>query len=82
MSDSVKNAEQAYQGYKSRSIVEECFKNLKVRMACNRLYLSCEESLPGKLFVQFIALTLYMRLLYTLRKRKEQHKAGYQGLST
>ncbi len=72
VSDCIEDGRQAYWGYRDRKTVEDCFEDLKVKMCADRFYTSSEESLPGKCFVQFVALSLYMRIEYLLKKRKEQ----------
>lgn len=71
VSDCIGEGKQAFYGYKDRRTVEDCFNDLKVKMSCDRFNTSSEESLPGKCFVEFIALSLHMRIEYLLRKMKE-----------
>ena len=68
VSDSVRDGKQAYYGYKDRRTVEDCFLDLKVKMCCDRFRTSSEDSLVGKCFVEFVALSLYMRMEHDLRK--------------
>jgi transposase len=42
--------------YRNKDVVEKAFGNLKERLNMRRLLISSEQSLEGKLFVQFIAL--------------------------
>jgi len=42
--------------YRSKDLIEKAFGNLKERLNMRRNYVSSEESLEGKVFVQFIAL--------------------------
>ena len=46
-------------------VVEKAFGNLKERLNMRRAMVSSEQSLEGKLFVQFVAL-IYLSLLYRL----------------
>ena len=71
VSDCIGEGKQAFYGYKDRRTVEDCFNDLKVKMSCDRFNTSSEESLPGKCFVEFIALSLHMRIEYLLRKMKD-----------
>lgn len=71
VSGCIGEGKQAFYGYKDRRTVEDCFNDLKVKMSCDRFNTSSEESLPGKCFVEFIALSLHMRIEYLLRKMKE-----------
>ncbi len=68
VSDSVRDGKQAYYGYKDRRTVEDCFLDLKVKMCCDRFRTSSEDSLVGKCFIEFVALSLYMRMEHDLRK--------------
>ena len=54
--------------------LEECFSDLKVKMCCDRFRVSCEDSLVGKCFVEFIALSLYMRMEMIIRKAMDKNK--------
>lgn len=68
VSDSVRDGKQAYYGYKDRRTVEDCFLDLKVKMCCDMFRTSSEDSLVGKCFIEFVALSLYMRMERDLRK--------------
>lgn len=57
VSDCVTDGKQAYYVYRDRRTVEECFSDLKVKMCCDRFRVSSEDSLVGKCFVEFIALS-------------------------
>ncbi|MEE0891023.1 MAG: hypothetical protein U0M61_04130 [Succinivibrio sp.] len=61
--------------YKEREAVEVCFKDLKVKMGCDRFDVSSEDSLVGKCFVEFIALSIRMLLLNIILKCKRK---GYK----
>lgn len=74
VSDTVSDGKQAYYGYKDRRTVEDCFLNLKVKMCCDRFRTSSEDSLVGKCFVEFVALSLYMRMEHDLRKLLDKNK--------
>ena len=74
VSDSVRDGKQAYYGYKDRRTVEDCFLDLKVKMCCDRFRVSCEDSLVGKCFVEFIVLSLYMRMEMIIRKAMDKNK--------
>lgn len=68
VSDSVRDGKQAYYGYKDRRTVEDCFLDLKVKMCCDSFRTYSEDSLVGKCFIEFVALSLYMRMERDLRK--------------
>ena len=74
VSDSVWDGKQAYYGYKDRRTVEDCFLDLKVKMCCDRFRTSSEDSLVCKCFVEFDALSLYMRMERDLRKLLDKNK--------
>lgn len=59
LSNGIKDTEKALEIYRCKDLVEKAFGNLKERLAMRRMSVSSEESLEGKLFVQFIAL-IYM----------------------
>jgi len=48
--------------YRNKDLVEKAFDNLKERLNLRRLAVSSEQSLSGKLFVQFIALIFLSRI--------------------
>ena len=75
LSDSINDADVAYRAYKEREAVEVCFKDLKVKMGCDRFDVSSEDSLVGKCFVEFIALSIRMLLLNIILKCKRK---GYK----
>ncbi|MBT6613876.1 MAG: IS1634 family transposase [Deltaproteobacteria bacterium] len=56
LSNDIKDAVTALEIYRNKDLVEKAFNNLKERLNMRRLSVSSEESLEGKLFVQFIAL--------------------------
>lgn len=56
MSNEIKDPVEALSTYRNKDLVEKTFENLKERLNLRRLAVSSEQSLNGKLFVQFIAL--------------------------
>jgi len=56
VSNEVKDAVEALEIYRNKDLVEKAFDNLKDRLNMRRMAVSSEQSLDGKLFVQFIAL--------------------------
>ena len=74
VSDSVRDVKQAHYGYKDRRTVEDCFLDLKVKMCCDMFRTSSEDSLVGKCFVEFVALSLYMRMKRDLKKLLDKNK--------
>jgi len=68
LSNEIKDASEALDIYRNKDLVEKAFDNLKERLNLRRLAVLSEQSLDGKLFVQFIALIF---LSYITRKRQE-----------
>lgn len=58
MSNGIKDPVQALQIYRSKDLIEKSFGNLKERLSMRRMAVASEENFEGKLFVQFIALSL------------------------
>lgn len=56
LSNEVKDAVRALEIYRNKDLIEKAFENLKERLNMRRVAVSSEQSLDGKLFVQFIAL--------------------------
>jgi len=56
LSNEIKDASEALAIYRNKDLVEKAFENLKDRLNLRRVTVSSEQSLDGKLFVQFIAL--------------------------
>ena len=56
LSNEIKDPIEALSTYRNKDLVEKAFENLKERLNLRRLSVSSEQSLDGKLFVQFIAL--------------------------
>lgn len=56
ISNDIKEPLEALRIYRSKDLIEKAFGNLKERLNLRRTSVSSEESLEGKLFVQFIAL--------------------------
>ncbi len=56
MSNDIKDPIEALEIYRNKDLVEKAFGNLKERLNFRRLAVSSEQSLNGKLFVEFIAL--------------------------
>jgi transposase len=56
LSNGIKDPLKALEIYRSKDLIEKAFGNLKERLNMRRAYVSSEESLEGKIFLQFIAL--------------------------
>jgi len=68
LSNEVRDAIKALEIYRNKDLVEKAFHNLKERLNLRRMAVSSEQSLDGKLFVQFIAL---IYLSYITRKMQQ-----------
>jgi transposase len=68
LSNEIKDAAAALTIYRNKDLVEKAFDNLKERLNLRRVAVSSEQSLDGKLFVQFIALIF---LSYIMKKMQE-----------
>ena len=60
----------AFELYRNKDVVEKAFGNLKERLNMRRTLVSSEQSLDGKLFVQFIAL-IYLSYMKKRMQEKE-----------
>ena len=69
LSNEVKNPLEALEIYRNKDLVEKAFGNLKERLNLGRTAVSSDQSLDGKLFVEFIAL-IYLSYI----KKKMQDK--------
>lgn len=80
ISNDIKDPIQALEIYRNKDLVEKAFGNLKERLNLRRTLVSSEQSLDGKLFVEFIALIF----LSYLKKKMQEHdlfkKFTLQGL--
>ena len=56
LSNDIKDAVTALEIYRNKDLVEKAFDNLKERLNLRRVAVSSEQSLDGKLFVEFIAI--------------------------
>lgn len=56
ISNDIKNPITALETYRNKDLVEKAFDDLKNRLSCDRLKVSSDLSLSGKLFVEFISL--------------------------
>ena len=63
------DAKTALEIYRNKDVVEKAFGNLKERLSMRRMLVSSEQSLEGKLFVEFIAL---IYLSYIKKQMQDQ----------
>ncbi|WP_373840355.1 hypothetical protein [Methanospirillum sp.] len=55
--------------YRNKDVVEKAFGNLKERLNMRRTLVSSEQSLDGKLFVQFVALIYLSHIKKQMQKK-------------
>ena len=70
MSNEIKDALEALTIYRNKDLVEKAFENLKDRLNLRRVAVSSEQSLDGKLFVQFIALIFLSQITKKMQDNK------------
>lgn len=70
LSNDIKEPIKALETYRNKDLVEKAFGNLKERLNLRRLAVSSEQSLDGKLFVEFIALII---LSYIKKEMQDTH---------
>jgi hypothetical protein len=70
LSNEIKEAVEALEIYRNKDLVEKAFDNLKERLNLRRLAVSSEQSLDGKLFVQFIALIFLSHITRKMQENK------------
>ena len=66
LSNGIKDPLEALELYRAKDLIEKAFGNLKERLNMRRQYVSSEDSLDGKLFVQFVALIYLSRIQKTI----------------
>ncbi len=70
VSNETMDAKAALEIYRNKDVVEKAFGNLKERLSMRRMLVSSEQSLEGKLFVEFIAL---IYLSYIKKQMQDNH---------
>ena len=70
MSNDIKDPLTALEIYRNKDTVEKAFENLKERLNLRRVAVSSEQSLDGKMFVQFVAL---IYISYIKKKMQENN---------
>ena len=66
LSNGVKDPVEALRIYRSKDMIEKAFNDLKDRLNMRRTSVSSEESLEGKLFIQFVALMYISYVKYAM----------------
>jgi hypothetical protein len=80
MSNELKDSSEALSIYRNKDLVEKAFGNLKERLNLRRVLVSSEQSLDGKLFVEFIALIYLSYIKKAMQDHKLFGKYTIQGL--
>lgn len=70
LSNDIKDPVKALETYRKKDMVEKAFNNLKERLNLRRLAVSSEQSLDGKLFVQFVALIFLSFITRRMQEKK------------
>jgi transposase len=70
LSNDIKEGIEALEVYRNKDLVEKAFDNLKERLNMRRLSVSSEQSLDGKLFVQFISLIFLSCITRKMQENK------------
>ena len=73
LSNEVKDPIEALEIYRNKDLVEKAFGNLKERLCFNRTAVSSDQSLDGKLFVEFVAL-IYLSHIKKMMQKKDLFK--------
>ena len=68
LSNEIRDPVEALAVYRNKDMVEKAFDNLKERLSLRRTAVSSEQSLDGKLFVQFVALIFLSCLAKRMRE--------------
>lgn len=66
LSNGIKDPLEALELYRAKDLIEKAFGSLKERLNMRRQFVSSEDSLDGKLFVQFVALLYLSRIQKTV----------------
>ena len=69
LSNGIKDPVVALQIYRNKDLIEKSFGNLKERLDMRRMSVASEENFEGKLFVQFVALSM----LSYIKKQMDEH---------
>ncbi len=80
ISNEVKDPIEALEIYRNKDLVEKAFGNLKERLNFSRTAVSSEQSLDGKLFVEFVALIYLSYLKKKMQEKNLFKKYTMQGL--
>lgn len=80
LSNEIKDSIEALEIYRNKDLVEKAFGNLKERLNFSRPAVSSEQSLDGKLFVEFVALIYLSYIKKKMQEKELFKKFTMQGL--
>jgi transposase len=80
LSNEIKDSIEALEIYRNKDLVEKAFGNLKERLSFSRPSVSSEQSLDGKLFVEFVALIYLSYIKKKMQEKELFKKFTMQGL--
>lgn len=80
LSNEVKDPVTALELYRNRDVVEKAFGNIKERLNCRRTLVSSDQSLDGKLFVEFISLIFLSYIKKQMQDKELFKEYTLQGL--
>jgi transposase len=80
LSNEIKDSIEALEIYRNKDLVEKAFGNLKERLSFSRPAVSSEQSLDGKLFVEFVALIYLSYIKKKMQEKELFKKFTMQGL--
>lgn len=80
ISNGIKDPKEAIEIYRNKDVIEKAYDDLKNRLSMRRTSVSSEESLDGKLFVQFIALILVSYIKQKMDKENIFKEFTLQGV--
>ncbi|PHS37062.1 MAG: transposase [Sulfurovum sp.] len=80
ISNSIKEAKEAIEVYRSKDVIEKAYNDLKHRLNMRRTSVSSEEALEGKLFVQFVGLIFISYIKQKMEQNKLLKKYTLQGV--
>jgi len=80
ISNEIKDPIKALDLYRNKDLIEKTFENIKERLSFRRTLVSSEQSLDGKLFVEFIALIIMSEIKRRMQEKELFNKYTMQEL--
>ena len=80
ISNGIKDPKEAIDIYRNKDVIEKAYDDLKNRLSMRRTAVSSEESLDGKLFVQFVALIIISYIKQKMDSEEMYKNFTLQGL--